>query len=70
LVTSFEVAQHLQRLKPGLPRSFSLPRVDQVEVKPRKKVVDVEGIVVEPEVLSKLRRWIMGFAIGELRFFG
>ena len=43
----------------GFPRSRSLPGV-----KPRKGIVDVDSIAVAPEVLKKLRRWIMGIAIG------
>lgn len=64
LVTSFSVAERLKHTRPSLPRSYSLPRVDQVEVKQRKRVVDVDNIVVEPEVIRKLRRWIMGIAVG------
>jgi len=48
---------------PGLPRSCSLPGVNRE--KPSKRIVDVDNIVVTPEVLKRLRRWILGFAIGE-----
>ncbi|XP_006459032.1 hypothetical protein AGABI2DRAFT_200957 [Agaricus bisporus var. bisporus H97] len=67
--TSFSVAERLKQTHPGLPRSVSLPRVDQVEVKQRKKVVDVDNISLDPDVVKKLRRWIMGVAIGEPPLF-
>lgn len=67
--TSFSIAERLKQTHPGLPRSVSLPRVDQVEVKQRKKVVDVDNISLDPDVVKKLRRWIMGVAIGEPSLF-
>lgn len=62
LVRTFSVADKLVR--PALARSLSLPRV--VEAKQRKRLVDVDSLVVEPEAIQKLQRWIMGIAIGEL----
>jgi len=47
---------------PGSP-SCSLPGVNQV--KSGKRIVDANSIVIAPEVLERLRRWILGFAIGE-----
>jgi hypothetical protein len=61
---SFSVAERLKTVRPGLPRSFSVPRVDQVDMKQRKTVVDMDSISLDPEMVKKLRRWIMGVAIG------
>lgn len=49
---------------PGSP-SCSLPGVNQVKSKSGKRIVDANSIVIAPEVLERLRRWILGFAIGE-----
>lgn len=62
LVRTFSVADN--PLRPAFARSLSLPRV--VEAKQRKRLVDVDSLVVEPEAIQKLQRWIMGIAIGEL----
>jgi len=48
---------------PGFPRSCSLPGMNRV--KSSKRVVDADSIMIAPEVLERLRRWILGFAIGE-----
>jgi len=64
-VTSFGSIQ-VDRIavhSPGFPRSCSLPGVKRV--KPNNRIVDADSIVVAPEVLERLRRWILGFATGE-----
>lgn len=47
----------------GLTRSNTLPRVSQLETKSRRKNSDIDALVVEPDVLARMRRWILGVAI-------
>ncbi|KAJ7454663.1 hypothetical protein FB451DRAFT_1049181 [Mycena latifolia] len=47
----------------GLTRSNTLSRVPQVETKSRRKNSELDSLVVEPDVLVRIRRWIMGVAI-------
>ncbi|KAJ7645371.1 hypothetical protein B0H17DRAFT_1104050 [Mycena rosella] len=47
----------------GLSRSHTLPRVPQVDTKSRRKNSELDALVVEPDVLARIRRWILGVAI-------
>ncbi|KAJ7510496.1 hypothetical protein B0H11DRAFT_2216285 [Mycena galericulata] len=47
----------------GLSRSHTLPRVTQLETKSRRKNSELDALVVEPDVLARIRRWILGVAI-------
>ncbi|KAJ7760714.1 hypothetical protein DFH07DRAFT_1021874 [Mycena maculata] len=47
----------------GLSRSHTLPRVPQLETKSRRKNSELDALVVEPDVLARIRRWILGVAI-------
>lgn len=49
---------------PSLSRSQTLPRISQPENRPRKRQAELDGIGASSEVLDKLRRWIIGVAIG------
>ncbi|KAJ7187904.1 hypothetical protein C8R46DRAFT_1205136 [Mycena filopes] len=49
--------------RPGLSRSFTLPRVSLETTKTRRKDPEFEALVVEPDVLLRIRRWILGVAI-------
>lgn len=46
--------------RPSLSRSQTLPRMDLAK-RPRKNVISLD---VEEEVLRKIRRWILGIAVG------
>ncbi len=48
----------------ALSRSQTLPRVPQTEIKPRRGSSGIEGLDVDDDVLAKIRRWILGVAIG------
>ncbi|KAJ7163926.1 hypothetical protein C8R43DRAFT_989186 [Mycena crocata] len=47
----------------GLSRSHTLPRVTQLETKSRRKNSEVDALVVEPDILVRIRQWILGVAI-------
>ncbi|KAG7089935.1 hypothetical protein E1B28_011565 [Marasmius oreades] len=49
--------------RPGLTRSMSLPK--NTESKTKTIRVDVEELEIEPVVVEKIRRWILGIAIVE-----
>ncbi|KAJ7680655.1 hypothetical protein DFH06DRAFT_1163828 [Mycena polygramma] len=49
----------------GLSRSHTLPRVSQLETKSRRKNSEIDALVVEPDILARIRRWILGVAIVE-----
>ncbi|KAG5642025.1 hypothetical protein DXG03_003772 [Asterophora parasitica] len=46
-----------------LTRSLTLPRVFQVEGKPRRRQAELDQLGITPENVEKLRRWIIGIAI-------
>lgn len=48
----------------GLSRSNTLPRLFQPEQKARRKSSDIDDLVVDSEVVAKIRRWILGITIG------
>lgn len=48
----------------ALTRSQTLPRVYQFEPKPKARISELDGLETIPEVLEKIRRWILGIAIG------
>ncbi|KAG6846450.1 hypothetical protein H0H93_013892, partial [Arthromyces matolae] len=56
----------LSRLKrPALlTRSVTLPRVTPIESKPRRRQAELDQHPLEPETIEKIRRWIIGIAIG------
>jgi hypothetical protein len=47
----------------GLTRSNTLPKVSQLETKSRRKNSELDALVVEPDILVHIRRWILGVAI-------
>ncbi|KAJ6570082.1 hypothetical protein DFH09DRAFT_1362744, partial [Mycena vulgaris] len=47
----------------ALSRSHTLPRVPQFDTKSRRKNSELDSLVVEPDVLVRIRRWILGVAI-------
>ncbi|KAJ6608667.1 hypothetical protein B0H10DRAFT_1815325 [Mycena sp. CBHHK59/15] len=47
----------------GLSRSHTLPRVPQVDNKTRRKNSELDTLVVEPAILARIRRWILGVAV-------
>ncbi|KAJ7284512.1 hypothetical protein C8J57DRAFT_1447020 [Mycena rebaudengoi] len=47
----------------GLSRSHTLPRISQVDSKSRRKNSELDALVVEPDVLARMRRWILGVAV-------
>ncbi|KAF5379809.1 hypothetical protein D9615_005688 [Tricholomella constricta] len=46
-----------------LSRSKTLPRVFQLESKPRRRQAELDQLDLTPETVEKLRRWIIGIAI-------
>ncbi|RDB25779.1 Protein DENND6B [Hypsizygus marmoreus] len=46
-----------------LSRSQTLPRVFQLESRPRRRQAELDQLDVHADVLEKLRRWIIGIAI-------
>ncbi|KAJ6594236.1 hypothetical protein B0H19DRAFT_1012366 [Mycena capillaripes] len=46
-----------------LTRSHTLPRGSQLDTKSRRKNSEIDALVVEPDVLTRIRRWILGVAI-------
>jgi hypothetical protein len=51
---------------PSLSRSQTLPRIFQLEKKPRRRQSELDGLEVSNESIEKIRRWIIGIAIGAL----
>ena len=51
------------RPKP-LVRSQTLPRVTQIDNKPRRRQAELDQIALAPEMAEKVRRWIISIAIG------
>ena len=47
-----------------LSRSQTLPRAPQLDGKTRRKQFGFEGIDVEPAVVTNIRKWILGIAVG------
>ncbi|KAJ7747216.1 hypothetical protein B0H16DRAFT_1675642 [Mycena metata] len=47
----------------GLSRTSTLPRVSLETTKLRRKNSELDALVVEPDVLIRIRRWILGVAI-------
>ncbi|KAJ7086181.1 hypothetical protein B0H15DRAFT_782487 [Mycena belliarum] len=47
----------------GLNRSNTLPRVPQLETKSRRKNSELDKLAIDPDVLVRIRRWILGVAI-------
>jgi len=48
---------------PSLPRSQTLPRLFQLERKPRRRQSELDGLEVSKDVIERMRRWIIGIAI-------
>ncbi|KAH0585481.1 hypothetical protein H2248_008721 [Termitomyces sp. 'cryptogamus'] len=46
-----------------LVRSQTLPRVIQIEHKPRRRQAELDQLALAPEMAEKIRRWIIGIAI-------
>ncbi|KAF9468198.1 hypothetical protein BDZ94DRAFT_849450 [Collybia nuda] len=46
-----------------LARSRTLPRIHQLETKLKARTSELDGLETSPEVLQKMRRWIVGIAI-------
>ncbi|KAK7461946.1 hypothetical protein VKT23_008378 [Stygiomarasmius scandens] len=50
--------------RPQLSRSQTLPKIQHFELKPKSTTrTEIEGLSVDTEVVSKIRRWILGIAI-------
>ncbi|GLB40135.1 putative stabilization of polarity axis [Lyophyllum shimeji] len=47
----------------ALSRSQTLPRVTQLESKPRRRQAELSQLDANPETIEKIRRWIIGIAI-------
>jgi hypothetical protein len=47
-----------------LTRSQTLPRVYQLETKPKARTSELDGLETTLQALEKMRRWIIGIAIG------
>ena len=48
----------------SLTRSQTLPRLFQLERKPRRKQSELDGLEVSKDAIERMRRWIIGIAIG------
>lgn len=48
---------------PSLSRSQTLPRLFQLEKKPRRRQSEFDGLEVSKEAIERMRRWIIGIAI-------
>lgn len=48
----------------GLSRSQTLPRGFQAETTSKRGPSEIDGLTMDSDVSAKLRRWIMGIAIG------
>ncbi|KAG6907162.1 hypothetical protein DXG01_010287 [Tephrocybe rancida] len=46
-----------------LVRSQTLPRVYQLDTRPRRKQAELDQLDIAPETVEKIRRWIIGIAI-------
>ena len=49
---------------PSLTRSQTLPRLFQLERKPRHRQSELDGLEVSDDAIERMRRWIIGIAIG------
>lgn len=49
---------------PPVARSQTLPRVFQIENKPRRRQAELDQLALAPETAERIRRWIIGIAIG------
>jgi hypothetical protein len=48
----------------SLPRSQTLPRIFQLEKKPRRRQSELDGLELSKVAIERMRRWIIGIAIG------
>lgn len=56
--------RHPSLPRPSLPRSHTLPRLFQFESKFRRRQSELDALEVSKETIEKVRRWIIGIAIG------
>jgi hypothetical protein len=55
--------------RPQLSRSQTLPKIQHFDLKPKSSTkTEIEGLPVDIDVVIKIRRWILGIAIGSLEF--
>ncbi|KAF7317803.1 UDENN domain-containing protein [Mycena kentingensis (nom. inval.)] len=47
----------------GLSRSHTLSSISKLQTKSRRKNSEIDGLIVDPDVLVRMRRWILGVAI-------
>ncbi|KAJ7230450.1 hypothetical protein GGX14DRAFT_486146 [Mycena pura] len=62
LVRQSSLDDKLQRPR-GLSRTHSLNAAPQSQTRARRKKSEIDALVVEPDVLIRIRRWILGAAI-------
>ncbi|KAG6874581.1 hypothetical protein C0992_007411, partial [Termitomyces sp. T32_za158] len=48
---------------PTVARSQTLPRVFQLDNKPRRRQAELDQLALSPETTERIRRWIIGVAI-------
>ncbi|KAJ7045855.1 hypothetical protein C8F04DRAFT_1066436 [Mycena alexandri] len=63
LVRKTSLDSQLSTRPRGLSRTLTLPRVSLETTKLRRKNSELDALVVEPDVLIRIRRWILGVAI-------
>ncbi|KAF5358764.1 hypothetical protein D9758_008558 [Tetrapyrgos nigripes] len=56
--------QSLPLHRPQLSRSQTLPKIQHFELKPKSSTrIEIEGLSVDGDTVTKIRRWILGIAI-------